>query len=42
MVVSPRRFGGRRMVEGGEEEEFTCKVAQSTEGIESKGKEERA
>jgi hypothetical protein len=40
MVVSPRRFGGRRMVEGGEEEEFMCEITKSTKGIkESKGKE---
>jgi hypothetical protein len=38
MVGSPRRFGGWRMIERGEEEEFACKVAQEgTKGIECKG-----
>jgi hypothetical protein len=27
VVGSPRRFGGWRMIEGREEEEFMCKVA---------------
>jgi hypothetical protein len=33
MVGSPRRFGGQGVIERGEEEEFTCKVAKGTEGI---------
>jgi hypothetical protein len=35
MVGSPRRFGGQRMIERGEEEEFRCKVAKdhTEEGI---------
>jgi hypothetical protein len=40
VVVSPRRFGGGRMVEGREEEDFVCKVAQSTKWMKCKGEEE--
>jgi hypothetical protein len=38
--VCPRGFRGRRMVEGGKEKEFACKIAKGTKGINSKGEEE--
>jgi hypothetical protein len=39
VIISPRRFGDRRihMKGGEEEEEYKCKVAKSTKGIKSKG-----
>jgi hypothetical protein len=37
MISNPRGFGGKRMVEGGKEEEFAGKVAKGAEGAEGKG-----
>jgi hypothetical protein len=36
VIINPRRFGGRRMMKGREEEEFSCEVAESPKGIECK------
>jgi hypothetical protein len=39
-VVGSRGFRSRRMVEGGEKNEFACKIAKGTKEIKSKGGEE--
>jgi hypothetical protein len=36
-IVGPRGSGSRRMMERGKEEEFACKIAKGTEGIECEG-----
>jgi hypothetical protein len=40
VIVGPRGSGGGRMLVRGKEEEFTCKMAKDTKGIECEGEEE--